>query len=299
MSISFRCRNSAFTLVELLVSMALIAVVITTATTAFVHMLKTTRRLQAMQTMDATAKATYEDLNRKVTAMHPGSAVWLNSTSSTNSVELVFMHGKMSPYDFPDSKHEYDSGQEMGFTDLLWSRWKWSKSTGILEVGDGRSGRWFLVNGAQARNYWKIPSGSNMRNNYYSSFLSVPQPQRETGTTLSPNTAKDLLNTNSWQSGESNDIGDYDDLLLNARPQLFDCSEFTIELRTVNGSTVTADGTSNLNWAAPGSYLDGRNQSGLGERPTTVRIRFTLTDPATKTSNMYSFSCEAPSINQY
>lgn len=183
--------------------------------------------------------------------------------------------------------------------------------SGILNVSSSRPARWTLVPANQSRDYWKIPGGSKMAN-HYSSFLLVPQLKRETGTATVPNSPKDLLNANAWQSDpadktivpvEKADVGDYDDLLLNARPLLYNCSDFSIELRNRDGTGKLADGTSALAWAAPGSYVDGRDHPGLDDRPSLLRIKFTLASATdlrkTEVSRTYSFSCALPDIPTY
>jgi prepilin-type N-terminal cleavage/methylation domain-containing protein len=312
MSPSSDRRRPAFTLVELLVSMALIVLILTAAITATSRMMTMTRRLQALQTMDSSAKTIFEKLSGEVKAMHPCAALWLSSDTASKSVEFVFMYAKRHPRDYYENKFQAGMNTTLGFTDLLWSRWQWSASTETLTTSTSRTARWTRILAGQGRNYWKIPSGSKMGTvtfdsgmlaeaglPYYNSFLSVPKLVRETGTATSPLSPKDILNANAWQSGESTDIGDYDDLLLCARPLLYDCSDLCIELGNIDGTSKTADGTTSLTWGAPGSYVDARDQTGLGDRPGVVRIRFTLTDSKTHATRTYSFSCATPSIPTY
>lgn len=296
-----------FTLIELLVAIALIMVVATAAITAVVQMVTMTRRLQALQTMDAAAKTMYERLAVEAGAMHPCTAVWLTSVPGSKSVELVFMHNRRSPRDYSDFRFGASRHSVAPYTDLVWSRWYWSGPTGPLLVSTSRTGRWTRILGDQSRDYWKIPGGSKM-SNYYSSFLLVPQPVRTTGTATAPNSPQELLNRNRWlpvppppapPPPEKTDVGDYEDLQLNARPLLFDCSDLSIELCNRDGSTKLADGTASLAWAAPGTYVDGRDHAGLGDRPSQVRIRFTLVDPKTTARRTYSFTCATPSFPHY
>lgn len=300
-------RHGAFTLIELLVAIALIIVITTAAITAVVQMVTMTRRLQALQTMDAAAKTLYEKLAAEIGAMHPCTTVWLTSDPGSKSVELVFMHNRRSPRDYADFRYGASRHAVMPFTDMVWSRWYWSGPTGPLLVSSSRTGRWTRILGDQGRDYWKISGGSKM-SNYYSSFLLVPQPVRETGTAMAPNQPKEILNRNQWlpeptppttPPPEWTDVGDYEDLELNARPLLFDCSELSIELCNRDGTTKLADGAATLAWGAAGTYVDGRIHSGLGDRPSQVRIRFTLVDPPTKASRMYSFTCATPSFPHY
>ena len=290
--------RSAFTLIELLVSMALIAIIATAATTTFIQLLNMSRKLQAMQTMDAAAKTTYEKLASEATVIHPCAALWLTSKMSSKDVELVFMRNKFNSRDYIDTKFAWDVGGDIGYTDLVWSRWHWNATTEILEVSESRCGRWSQIRNDQTRNYWKIPGGSKMGNST-STFISVPQLQRDTGTVSDPNSPKSLLNLNGWQSGELSDVGDYDDLVLNAAPLLYRCTDLTIEVQNLDGNRKTADGSADLPWAAPGTYVDGQDHPKLTDRPSLVRLRFTLTEPKAKTSRTYSFSCTTPSFTHY
>jgi prepilin-type N-terminal cleavage/methylation domain-containing protein len=303
--------RGAFTLIELLVSMTLIAVIAGVATSTFTQLLKTSQRLQALQTMDVSAKTVQGKLSQDAGAMHPCAAVWLNANAANQDVELIFMRTKFAHLDYPDTKFEWDVSREQKFTDLQWVRWHWSAVTGILQTSTSRDARWTRIQADQSRNYWKIPSGSKMGTvkfdykiqesgqEYFSSFLSIPRLQNDTGTALDPNSPKGILNSNSWQSGELTDVGDYDDLVLQARPILFHCSDLTIELENIDGSVITADGTSDLSWAVPGNYVDGQQRVGLSARPSLIRIRFTLTDPKIKASSMYSFSAAATNFDRY
>jgi prepilin-type N-terminal cleavage/methylation domain-containing protein len=290
--------RSAFTLIELLVSMALIAIIATAATTTFIQLLTMSRKLQAMQTMDAAAKTAYEKLAGEVTVIHPCAAVWLTAKAATKDVEFVFMRSKFNRLDYIDTKFRWDVGGDLGYTDLVWSRWHWNASTEMLEVSSSRTCRWTVVSNDQTRNYWKIPSGSKM-NNTNSTFVSLPQLQRDTGTASDPDSPIGILNLNSWNTGEKTDVGDYDDLTLNAVPLLYRCTDLVFEVKNLDGSVKTADGTADLSWAAPGTFVDGQDHPKLVDRPSIVRLRFTLTEPKAKTSRTYSFSCTAPSFTHY
>lgn len=291
--------RSAFTLIELLVSMALIAIIATAATTTFIQLLNMSRKLQAMQNMDAAAKTTYEKLALETTAIHPCAALWLTGKAGTKDVEFVFMRSKFNRLDYIDTKFPWDVGGDLGYTDLVWSRWHWNAATEILEVSSSRPCRWTTVRNDQTKNYWKIPGGSKMGNSL-STFISIPQLQHNTDLGLAGETIpNDILNQNAWNTSELTDIGDYRDLEVNATPLLYRCTDLTIELKNLDGNVKTSDGTVNLVWAAPGTYVDGQDQPKLVDRPSLVRLRFTLTEPKAKTSRTYSFSCTTPSFTHY
>lgn len=313
-------------MIELLISIFLILVITAVAITSIVQMLTMTRRLQALQTMDASAKTLYEKLSGELAAMHPCAAVWLTSDPADSSVELVFMRCKEAPLDHIDSLREWGraGATEMGYTDMVWSRWYWKwdpvKVTGTVYAASSRTARWTRVLGNQARDYWKIPGGSKLGNSYFNAFILIPQPVQETGTATSPNSPKDLLNTNAWQSApatattpaiqpiEKTDYGDYEDLLRNSRPLMFRCSALKLELVSRDGTSRVADGDTALAWAAEGSVVDGSDKPGLAPadakrvldaRPSLVRLRFTLSDEKTGASRSYSFSCPTSGIPSY
>jgi len=317
-------------MIELLISIALILVITTAAITAVVQMLAMTRRLQALQTMDASAKTLYEKLSAEIAAMHPCTAVWLTSDTADTSVELVFMRTKDEPLDHIDSRREWgrSARSELGFTDMLWSRWYWKwdpvKKTGTVFAASSREARWTRVFGNQTRNYWKIPGGTLLNNTYFNSFVLIPRPVRETGTLKYPNHPIGLLDANAWQSApatsttpavvaiEKSDFGDYEDLLRNSQPLLFNCTDFSLEVVSRDGSTRIAEGDTALAWAAEGSVVDGSDPPGLAAadakaildaRPSMVRIKFTLTAvidlQKNAVSRTYSFSCPAPGLPTY
>lgn len=309
-----------FTLLELLVATALTLVVVMTATTVVYQMVKTTRRINGTIAMHAAAQLTHDRLARETTAMHPCAAVWLVSKATDRSVELVFLRGKESPLDYPVNAAVglAKSVSKLGFTDLVWTRWHWSGNTGILSVAESRSARRFELdngNGTATRNFWQIPN--NMSDNggmpTWSTFVSVPQPRRETQAADDPATPlvdestpgpEHILDQNRWRRGLgaayqaylAGDLGDYEDLVRNARPILSGCSGLRIEVVDQAGGMHAADGLSDGNWAAAGSFADGGLASrsfNPDDRPGLIRLRFTLGDSQTAMFT-YSFSCSTP-----
>lgn len=309
-----RSRHHGFTLIELLVSIGLILVITSIAISSIVSMLAMARRLQALQSMDASAKTLFEKLSHDIAAMHPCAAVWLRSDPSDKSIELVFMRSKDAPFAHIDSRREWHRSflSELGYTDLVWSRWYWrwdtATATGTVYVSSSRSARWTWILGNQTRNYWKIPSGSKLPSTFFSSFVSIPRVVQATGTSTNPDSPRDILDANSWQSGEFTDIGDYQDLLQQARPLLEACSDLVLELVCRDGTMHQADGDTAMSFSARGSVVDGSDEPGLSAtairqvldaRPCTIRIRFTLRDAKTGATRAYSFSCATPSIPTY
>jgi len=305
-----RRRCPGFTLIELLIAVVLTLIVAGTATLAIGQMLQTTRRLQALQTMDGDAQTVHGKLAAEFATLHPCAGVFLNSSATDRSVELVFMFARRTPID-----HLYETRMETqrsngafpGFTDIVWTRWHWSWYTRTLTAASSNTARWTRVFADQARDYWKISGGSKMNHTvpsgykdagwpYFNGFLSVPRLVRETGT----GNPQPLLDANSWGTGEDSDIGDYAELLCKARPILADCTDLRIELVDRLGRVTAVDGSTNTAWAAPGTFVDGRGRGSLDDRPSQVRIMFTLTSPTVAGVNRtYSFSCAGPGIPTY
>jgi prepilin-type N-terminal cleavage/methylation domain-containing protein len=327
-----------FTLIELLISLALLTIVMTVAITVTFQCLTVTRRLQARQTMDASARTTYNRLRSEVTTMHPCSAVWLNAKQG-KWIELVFMSAVPEPLDGLDARLEPGKMRRVYLTDQVWSRWYWDAEARTLTASTSRRGRWSrayadptLNKGGQ--DYWQITTGTKMAgllhqdsSPYFSTLMCLPQPQRDTGIAVNdPGTPYDdrdspvaLLNSNNWNTDRNPDIsiGDHQDLVLAgaARPQLINCADVSIGIRSVDGSSVVADEQHDLVWSVSGNFVDGGylgtatdkrcgakgnlaagpwDQSDLGKRPGVVQLRFTLHDPKTETSSSYSFSCSPP-----
>ncbi len=303
-------RCPGFTLIELLIAVVLTLLVAGIATMSIAQMLQTTRRLQAMQTMDGDARTVHGKLAAEFATLHPCATVFLNSHVTDRSIELVFMHVQRSPL-----SHLYETRMETqrsvgsfpGYTDILWTRWHWSGNTGLITVATSSSARWTRVFADQTRDYWKISGGSRMSHTvpngykdagwpYFNGFLSVPRLVRETGT----GSPQPLLDTNCWGTGEDSDIGDYEELKRKARPILSDCTDLRLELVDRLGRATVVDGSSTKVWACPGTFVDGRGRGSLDDRPSQVRIMFTITHPTVAgLSRTYSFSCAGPGIPTY
>lgn len=321
-----------FTLLELLVATMLTLIVVMVATTVVYQMVRMTRRINGTIAMHSAAQMVHDQLARETAAMHPCAAVWLVSRTVDSSVELVFLRGKESPLDFPVNPEVGDpaSVSKMGFTDLVWTRWHWSKTTGILSVAESRSARRFSLdngNGTASRNFWQIPNNmqrlsadepaGNGGMPTWSTFASVPQPRRETQVADDPATPginesepgpHHVLDQNRWRRGLgaafqaylAGDLGDHEDLLRNARPVLSGCTGFRLEVVDQAGVAHAADGLANGVWAAAGSFVDGGLRTGgvspvdPESRPGLLRVRFTLGDSRTDATFTYSFSCSTP-----
>jgi len=332
--------HRGFTLIELMVSIALLALLTTTAITVTMQAVTVTRRMQARQFMDGSARTACNRLRAEVATMHPCAAVWLNAKKDA-SVELIFLCAAPTPFDGMESRLASGQMRRVYLTDQVWTRWYWDASALTLTASSSRRARWTRAYADPAmhegKDYWQILSGTKMAGlkhsatefdePYFSTLLCLPQPQRDTGLPVDDattpvderNSPVALLDANNWntQAHPEMTIGDYTDLVREAaaRPQLVACTDFSIGIRSVDGSTVLADAQNNLAWSVAGSFVDGGyigsatdkrcgakgnlaagpwNQSDLGKRPGVVQIRFTLRDEKTGSSSTYSFSCAPP-----
>lgn len=307
MSWSWTRPGSAFTLIEVLVAMALIVMVAVVATTSVLQMMKMTRRVQAVQNMNAAATIVQGKLGDEVAGMHHGSAIWLRTTPnvvdpSIKDVELVFMVAKRSVHSYRTTRLAGYQSQEIGYCDLLWTRWSWNAKTEVLSASTSREARWTRIPGDATRNYWKLPAPATFTSStmtdlydipsecnmpFFSVFLSMPRPVRETGlSTGTPDVPNEILDRNTWNwptdpNFEYAEMGDYTDLQRRAHPILRSCSDFRLELVTSGGSVVRASRDTTLTWATPGYFVDGRAQAGLADRPSLVRVAFTLREGET------------------
>ena len=265
---------------------------VTAATVAFNQALTMMRRIQAIKTMDAQAKALFDRLSRSFTALHPGAAVWLRARSSPASVELLFMRCKEENDDFLDPFN-----QAHPTTDYVWSLWRWSPDKRVLESAVSSPIRAFSMDGRAA--WWNKTWTDNEYANRFYFFNMVPELRRSAwDAAAAAFDPEPILNANAWSTGVTKDIGDYKDLVWRLTPALPHCRALTVELLLADGSTVTADASANLDWGSSGAFVDGgvagRSQASPATRPCIVRLRFTLDDADTGTTSTYCFSFHTP-----
>lgn len=282
----------AFTLIEILVSTALILVLVTAATVAFNQAITMMRRIQAVKTLDAQAKALFDRLHRSFSALHPGAAVWLRARTSPATVELLFMRGKEENDDFLDP---FNTGHPT--TDYVWSLWRWTRKREVLEGSSSSPYRSFAMEGRHP--WWNKTWKDGEYGSRFYHFGMVPELRRSAWHAPSAAFAPaPILDADAWGTGLGRDIGDYKDLEWRLTPALTACRDLTCELVLADGSTVTADGAADLDWGASGAFVDGgvagRIQAATATRPCLVRLRFTLDDAATGATSTYCFSFATP-----
>lgn len=306
-------RRRAFTLVEVLVAVALSMAMVAIAWSMFSQTRQAALRTQARLQMHAAAKSVFESLRRELVAMQQHCALWLVTTSSPPGVDLVFMTAAMDEAGF-QMKGEWAN---VPVADLVWSRWRW----------DGASQRLLAARNLTRRN-WAIDQavdgvaanpanpGETLNSNIASARF-WPQPRRFT-----VGDALDGLDDNRWRLtaaggaavGAGANLGDWSDLQQRLAPVALGVESCAIELvlagRNSSGAVRTqrADGTFDETFCAHGIRMDGvasRNVTDapaaiagfadeIGERPAVLRIAFTLHDRATGLRVPFSFSVALP-----
>lgn len=273
-------RRSGLSLIEIMVATTLIAILTTTATTAFVQMRNLTKRIELRQQLHNSARIIYERMSWEVSCLAQGSAVFVTGKSS-NSTEVVFLRGKLDHLDFTTYRRfGLDSDS---LTDLVWTRWYWDASRRQISVATSSTDRQF-----RADANWTF-AGYNYKDK---DFRNLPTPQR----VVIGGSAASTLNANAYGTGSTGDIGDYQDLLNNSTPIAINCTDFRVELVCQDGSVFSTSPAADTAFAANGQLVDGRGGSDLQKRPRLIRIRFDLTAPGTTISETFSFSFQAPAL---
>jgi prepilin-type N-terminal cleavage/methylation domain-containing protein len=310
----------AFTLIELMVSIALSMLLVGGAWTMFSQVQRLAKRTQARLQLHATAKSIYESLRRDLTAMQQDCALWLRSPGpsggATGGIDLVFMTAVADDQGFRLAGNAVSGDNFIETTtDLVWCRWSW---TGVAPSGSTEPwlyGRLLYARNAGSRDYRRrqfdtvTPSTGGVTYpilGYYKYGTPYnPQPRRMTA-------GDDVmgLDDNRWSFNERAglNIGDWSDLTERLAPVQGVVTACAIEL-VQNGSDaggaplrVTADGGSPLAFCARGVRLDGLTEAATGistrdeiaQRPSILRIAFTLQDPVTAVSQDFSFSIALP-----
>ena len=272
-----------FSLVEILVSISIMAFLLTVGTQAFVQVRTFTKRMQAKQTMHNSARVIFEQLRNNVSSLEQSAAMYLVSHNGSGlepkGIELVFLRGKLDHLDF--TRKENFGDYSVGVTDLVWSRWSWDAATKAFKTSASSPNRMF-----QLGTSW-TNGGIDYKNQY---FANLPCPRRVAG--IGPA----VLNENAYGTGDLRDIGDYQDLLNNAVPLATTCTNLRIELVLHDGTTVNVDGSSNVVYAYDGVLVDASLSPALSKRPRLVRMLIELTDTTSHLVETFSFTVQAPGL---
>lgn len=306
----------AFTLVELLVSIALATFLTGTAVAMFFTTQHLAKRTQARLQLHASAKSIYESLRRDLGSLQQSCAFWLlarRADGEAQGVDLVFMTAVLDDQGFLMGGRAVSNGYdnvEWRTADLVWCRWSWS--------GDAADpGRAFRLR--TARQEMRRTATNATTPTYggtpYPVLGSVhfnPQPRRFTRAYGAfPEDDWRGLDDNAWTfpGNPAQNVGDWTDLRQRLAPLPGVVAACAIEVVLAgDGSgaapvTVRADGSAALAFCARGVRLDGMTERALGmpaprdeiaARPALLRLAVTLRDQATGVSQDFAFSFALP-----
>lgn len=301
----------ALTLVELLVSVTLAMFLMSVAWTMFSQVQRLVKRTQARLHLHASAKTIYESLRRDLTAMQQSCSFWLLSSNAMGgtpgSIDVVFMTAVADEEGFRLAAHNQFDMPPVTTTDLVWCRWSWSGSSRTLLAARNDTVRSFYRKqfGDPAPNRSGI--AYDLLGRYRNPTPYNPQPRRFT-----PSDDVLGLDDNRWSFTERAGFnrGDWTDLDQRLAPVHNAVTDCTIEVVLAGDGTGgapalrRADGRSTLAFCARGVRLDGLSEKVLtdgvstrdevAERPSLLRIAFTLEDRATRVSEDFSFTIALP-----
>lgn len=278
-------RRAGFTLVELMVSVAIAMVMVAVATSAMMQMRKTVERTTARLAMHQRAGLLADHLARNLATVQQTCALvveWVDEGppgSPDRRLRLLYMRGIFDQNDWEYHAYgDYPAWPTPTSTDLVWELWEWRERTRSLYTSSSP----FV---AKAMAGVAPGGGSLVLNgfNYGTSrrFLQLPQPRRTlapawkadlNGNLLFPTTPTDLTNTTSRLANDWGDwmylrdhlvpvlqgvAGEDQDI---ARPETWDgVIDFGIELRRHNGTRASIDTSSSYGaLIIPGVRIDGR-----------------------------------------
>lgn len=278
-------RASGFTLVELLISVAIAMVMVAVATSAMMQMRKTVDRTTARLAMHQRAGLLADQFAKNLATVQQTCALVVEWTddgapgSPDRRLRLLYMRGIFDQNDWEYHAYgDFPAWPTPTSTDLVWELWEWRERTRSLHTASSPFVARILPGiapGGGSLVLGGLDYGNSRR------FLQLPQPRRTlsaswkadlNGNLLFPTSPGDLANTTSRLA---NDWGDWmylrDHLVPvlqgvhsedqdNAKPETWDgVIDFGIELRRHNGTRVSVD-TSSAYGAViiPGVRVDGR-----------------------------------------
>lgn len=293
--------RSAFTLIELLISLAIGLLLVSVAFAGFRQVRKTVDRSTARLDMHQRAAVAYRGLRADLSAQMPNCAMFIRSLIDDpttpdvdeTAVEVVFMRGKIDIDNWSwGSQSTLDNN-----SDMVWAQWRWTKSSGTLAAGVNRWQRKFTN-----QIDWQPPSGPATNNLNGKSFTVIPLPLREVDT-IDPWKSLDLnvIRTDPTKR-DPEDLGDGEDLRHETRPVIHQVTACTVQLVMSDGSARTYDGSLPTTDVFKGIPMDGKlvdadfAKSAIARRPRLLRLRFTLRDPRLDLDQSFSYSLQLPGV---
>ena len=289
-------NRAAFTLIEVLISLAVAVTLTVLATTSFFQVQKLVRRAELRLDMHNSMRYLQATASEDVSDLLNGCAVFLTAKASTAApgekpnatVSLVFVRGRQSPQDFPLT-------EQYGLylrkcSDLSWVEWRWDQRQQVLKRGMNQRVRGFTAGKA-----WAAPDGNgSMRDLQTRRFYQLPQPWRSADADVDA-----VLDRNRWGTGDATDLGDRQDLEQQLSPVLQRVSSCAIQLVLADGTMVDADGAVDRATGIDGLFVDGSVPAVAPpsqRRPVLVRLRIELSDATSGLVQTFSCSLQPPGL---
>ncbi len=277
--------RQGFSLIEILVSLGLMAFLLTTATYAFLQMQAMANRMRIRQAMHATSRVLAERLRQDFSATMPQGSfhVACGTAPDGADLELICLAGRYDHQNFGlEGGHLTDVTLGPADSDLTWIRLAYDQETGVLSLAENGLYRSFAIPSTAT---W-----GHMGQNYRGSTVGVlPEPRRQAAADAAAMRLQ--LDDNAWATGFRGDIGDYSDLCRRAVPLADRCRDLTLVVVAGDGTeTSFSPGTPGFrSW--PGLHMDGADPVGpVLARPSLIRLRFTLADAKTGLAQVFSWS---------
>lgn len=284
-----------FTLIEVLISVALAVMMVTMAAVALLQFERLVRRTEARLEMHNAMRYLQATAVEDSAAMIHGCALFLSSPTSFNGTpvpgtSLIFMRGRLHPQDFPTTM-AYGAYMDES-SDLTWVEWRWDQDRRELLRGENRRSRDFTLDAP----WTGRDAGLVTRDFRDRSFYQLPQPWRE-----ATGGADAVLNRNAWGTGHADDIGDRQDLEQRLVPIVRNVTACSFELVPDDGTAaMVADGSGPVEQRLDGTYVDGAiPAAGIppsAKRPVILRMRIQLTDPATGLVQRFAWAFKTPGL---
>lgn len=310
----------AFSLVELMVSLALAMVLVAMAWSAYVRTSEATRRVSARVELHESAATMRGFLHGDVANMAPALALFARSRPQVPSggdridtVELVFMRAPVSLVD-----QSVSDGNEQFKEDFHWVRWRFIRvwreigaQWQVVDAGLHRSTssptrRWSTLASWATPGTLDDPAGGKPSWTNYGgrSWINIPRPLRSAAHGI------ESLDFNRYgipanridPSSTMPDIGDLADLELNERLLSSRVRDFALALVDARGQSVTVTSGTAADIRIDGVYMDGLGPVGnpylvqLAGRPKVVRCSFTMYERTTGVDQTFSFSAATPGM---
>lgn len=321
-------HRRGFTLIEILVSVSLSLILVGAAVTAFVQLRKMTQRVTVRMDLITRAETLFNQFNPRLTTVlqHAAFIIDTQPTSPAGAaiptLRLVYMRGKESQNDWEQTENTFKDN-----SDTYWEMWEYRPDERRLYQANSRRAWTFKVDLAPGNP--APPVLAPPVNLWGFEFINFPKARR----TVNPAAWWSTLDDNQLFPSmpratppavprstpvcppivSANDHGDWGMLWRDLTPVGEGLTDLSLQVVSQDGTIRTfAAGAPATTWVAEGAWMDGRildaggrsadtagfvyGTTCLAQRPVLLRMRFTLADPSSGISQIFTFSFQLPSV---